>query len=578
MPSESSLSSTSSSTRDFKRAHRRSMLSTGSDIQFTRKKLTHQYKLGCIIIAIFLILLLFAAGAVYVGFSYYAEQLPGPLVYRGTFRITDGDVYTNELADPSSRKFKTRSRDYRERLNLLYRRSPIRHGFGGSEILALDGIENKDLVIHFTLNVDPVYIKEVDEDLLENIILEDIRQGDSIVFKDVKIEEASVNIRPNGEITNTTPPSTVAFVETTTQPVRPPRECVQTTLPYCSKMSYRTTSYPNIFEHESVEDVDRNIIPFRELVDAECYNHTYQFVCNVLQPYCLKTDVSILPCRSFCRYFMAGCGSRLPEDLRQRLDCSNFVEYEGDNCLIEPDCGVQKLQNTQIFTKTANIGDWPWHVVLFKDHVHICDGTLISPSWVATTSSCFQGQPKAEWVARLGSVRLSLTHPSVVERRVIGLVKSPVEGSTIALVKLDRPVMITENVRPICLPKRETEMSETSECNTVGWSRDTEQLKRIQVRVTSMRKCENISISSMNSVCAEVAYGQENCHEEEFAGSPVMCVNPTTSTWSIVGITNWKIACSRNGMVRPRMYDKISSNINWIQDTLNSDEYKNDDI
>lgn len=92
------------------------------------------------------------------------------------------------------------------------------------------------------------------------------------------------------------------------------------------------------------------------------------------------------------------------------------------------------------------------------------------------------------------------------------MVKSPVEGSTIALVKLDRPVMITENIRPICLPKREVEMTEASECNTVGWSRDTEQLKRIQVKVSPMKKCENISISNLNSICAEVAYGQENCH------------------------------------------------------------------
>lgn len=96
------------------------------------------------------------------------------------------------------------------------------------------------------------------------------------------------------------------------------------------------------------------------------------------------------------------------------------------------------------------------------------------------------------------------------------MVKSPVEGSTICLVKLDEPIMITENIRPICLPTRGAEMSETSECNTVGWSRDTEQLKRIQIRVTSMEKCENISISNLNSICADVAYGQENCHVSKF--------------------------------------------------------------
>ncbi|KAK9878122.1 hypothetical protein WA026_021139 [Henosepilachna vigintioctopunctata] len=571
MSSESTLSS--NTTRNYKRSHRRSIISSsGSDIRFTRKKLTHQYKLGCIIIAIFLVLLLFAAGAVYIGFSYFTEELTGPILYRGTFKIIDGDVYTNELADPTSRNFKIRSRDYRERLNLLFKRSSIKHGFGGSEILALDGTQNKDLVIHFTLNVDPTYTEEVDRKVLENIILNDIKEGESIIFKDLKIAEDSVNIMPNNEITTESSSlSTEIFFEPTTEP-EPPRECVPNDLPYCSKMNYKMTSYPNIFNHLDVEEVENNIIPFRELIDAECYNHTYQFVCNVLQPYCSKTNKNILPCRSFCRYFMAGCGNRLTDDMKNALNCNNFLEYEGDNCLIEPDCGVQKLQDTQIFTKTANPGDWPWHAAIFKENVHICDGTLISPNWIATTSSCFQGQAKAEWMAKLGSVRLSMTHPVEVERRIIGLVKSPVEGSTIALVKLNQPIIISENIRPICLPKRDTEMTASSECNTVGWSRDTEQLKRIQIKVTPMEKCENISISNLNSICAEVAYGQENCHEEEYAGSPVMCVNPETSTWSIVGITNWRIACAKEGMVRPRMYDKISSNINWIHETLNKDE------
>ena len=42
-------------------------------------------------------------------------------------------------------------------------------------------------------------------------------------------------------------------------------------------------------------------------------------------------------------------------------------------------------------TNTALHGDWPWHVALYKNGQHVCDGILISERWIMTTASCFQG-------------------------------------------------------------------------------------------------------------------------------------------------------------------------------------------
>ena len=36
-------------------------------------------------------------------------------------------------------------------------------------------------------------------------------------------------------------------------------------------------------------------------------------------------------------------------------------------------------------------GDWPWHVALYKNGQHVCDGTLVDEKWIMTTASCFQG-------------------------------------------------------------------------------------------------------------------------------------------------------------------------------------------
>lgn len=89
--------------------------------------------------------------------------------------------------------------------------------------------------------------------------------------------------------------------------------------------------------------------------------------------------------------------------------------------------------------KMALHGDWPWHVALFKEDVHVCDGTLISSEWLVTTASCFQGQPKAEWTARFGTVRLSSSTPWEQERRIVGKVfpsfPSLLEGTVMGVIR-----------------------------------------------------------------------------------------------------------------------------------------------
>lgn len=75
-------------------------------------------------------------------------------------------------------------------------------------------------------------------------------------------------------------------------------------------------------------------------VDAECYRYAYDFICQVLQPSCRKgdrEDAMVLPCRSFCRDFLTGCGSRLSGHIKEALDCNTFPEYRGDeSCLVKP--------------------------------------------------------------------------------------------------------------------------------------------------------------------------------------------------------------------------------------------------
>ena len=114
-------------------------------------------------------------------------------------------------------------------------------------------------------------------------------------------------------------------------------------------------------------------------------------------------------------------------------------------------------------------GDWPWHVALYKNGQHVCDGTLIQDQWIMTTSACFQGQEKSKWIARFASIRLGSRAPWEQKQRIVGMVKSPVEGNSIVLLKMDQPVVFSDFARPICLPSSDEFIHMGASCVTLAW-------------------------------------------------------------------------------------------------------------
>lgn len=858
-----------------------SVLSSDSDIRFTRRKLGDNQKCGCALIAGFLLILLFAGVIVYVGYTYLRPEPLPDRIFRARLRVVDGDSWIPELADQSTPRFQQRARDYRERINLIMRRSDLREPYEGSEILALDGNEGEDLTLHFAMYFDP-YAELVSTADLHSILMEEIISEHPRYFRNLTIDPSSLIIKEVlGQFddipgTSSSPlggkDDEISEVVTT---VRPPRKCEPLRLNYCRSVGYNMTTYPNFFGHGSIEEVEADLISFRELVDAECFRQAFDFVCRLLQPPCeyrrIEEPVAGKICRQYCQAFWSGCGDRLPERFKKFLDCERFPESTAiQSCHSRPGCaselqsnalssrlcdgvadcpdlsdentctfcpygaiycgrgracyaknarcdgkmdcpdgsdekdclsispqvtyltfpppiapyrprffsegyavfsekgttgklcsvgmegndyvrstvaeslckalGFERVDYSQIrndtepntsyvrvldpraseisfvrttcqskqslyvscgqlecgvqsalpsnpnvgLSKMASPGDWPWMVALFRADTHVCDGTLVSSDWVLTTESCFQGQAKATWMAIFGAVRLSSNAPWTQRRRIIGMVKSPVEGSTAALVRLENPVIYSDFVRPICLPdiplketidrsdnivtptphaekfsktrpkKRlkeyrqyfetpgdddssddYTEDAESSRyttnefnveftdegsqipkaeavqvtgtknpyplpenspqtnnyistlnyigsgfqppkskqtvwtnCNTLGWSRQRDHLQRVQLKISDMKPCENISIATVNSMCTEAAYHKQDCSEEEFAGSPVVCLLPTERKWALVGVASWRIACAPNGIERPRMYDKITSNTQWIRETI----------
>ncbi|XP_068629335.1 atrial natriuretic peptide-converting enzyme [Battus philenor] len=751
-----------------------STMSVSSDIRFTRRKLSRPCRGCCAALAALLVLLLLAAVAVYLGHMYLFGDPLNRQTFRGSFVVSSWGEADTEDVDLDSRNT-TRELELRQALHDTYSNSELRSCFVSAEILALDSAERGERV-HFEVSFEPIFTAVSTADVIA--VLDRELRAPNTYFKIINILYDTLHIEESSVISSQALKEPDASEEevTTTEAmsfelVEEVRECSPLTLPLCSHLPYNITTYPNLVAHPSKEALMRDLVAFRELLDAECSHLAQDFVCQMLQPRCTGGRL-VRPCRAYCRAFYAGCGARLPDRLRAHFDCARFPDYFGpDSCAPEPECSgrlqrmalsrwacdgvpdcadaaderecahctvagpralrcalhpqclplnrrcdgtpdcpdasdetsclwvsrslaswkretsestlgavrsrggyalwaergragkicaapydadkkalmnvanslcklltfrsavtaeavpdgeIEKEENADenqekpeyvevvdplageiSFVKTecpernvlkvvcdqlecgvtsargseassgtsglprsARPGDWPWHAALLRANVHVCDAALLHYNWLVTTASCFQGQPKAEWTARFGTVRIQSTTPWQQERRIVGLVRSPVEGSMLALVRLEEPVDMTDFVRPACIP--DTKLDNQSICNTLGWTRNRDQLQRIHITATSMQTCENVSIATANGICAEPLYDQDDCDEEEYAGSSMMCFNEKSKKWVLAGVSGWRIACSKIGLGRPRIYDSISSHVDWIQKTISN--------
>ena len=143
----------------------------------------------------------------------------------------------------------------------------------------------------------------------------------------------------------------------------------------------------------------------------------------------------------------------------------------------------------------ARPNSWPWMVSIgvryrtasgvWQNRTHICGGTLIEPSHVLTAGHCLEqkiddrfvpltsNNPSLEsfFFLRIGvhDIRLTQTDEVYRARRITAHEKfiSSTFENDIALIRLDRPVPVTEYTMPICLPSGN--VSPGKSVTVAGW-------------------------------------------------------------------------------------------------------------
>ncbi|OQV25002.1 Enteropeptidase [Hypsibius exemplaris] len=228
-------------------------------------------------------------------------------------------------------------------------------------------------------------------------------------------------------------------------------------------------------------------------------------------------------------------------------------------------------------------GQWPWHVALYRDGLYACGATLLDKQWLISAAHCFFPHMYRFWAARLGSWRLSSMPP---QQQIIKISQAVIYdgydhfGSSdgdIALLRLERPVELSNWVRPVCLPLDDHVPGSLpgEACKAIGWGLRAEDgskadiLQEVDVPVLNNTDCNSLQDPeyfgkiSDSMMCAGQT-GRDSCQGD--SGGPLLC-NTDKNNWFLAGVVSFGSGCG-GGSTRPGVYSRISKFSRWIESVL----------
>lgn len=151
------------------------------------------------------------------------------------------------------------------------------------------------------------------------------------------------------------------------------------------------------------------------------------------------------------------------------------------------------------------------------------------------------------------------------------------EFNDVAVLVLDKPVYITNNVHMACLPDSANYNFDGRRCISTGWGKDAfygnyqQVLKRVDLPMVPFAQCQNAlrktRLSSyfrlhQNFICAGGEPEKDACTGD--GGGPLVC--PVDGHYVVAGITSWGIGCGTAGV--PGVYASVSAALPWLQQVL----------
>lgn len=280
------------------------------------------------------------------------------------------------------------------------------------------------------------------------------------------------------------------------------------------------------------------------------------------------------------------------------LKSEQIVETKVKPLIGKPEkCGIRN-KNGAVFNlierqNESQFAEFPWVVaIIHKVHdndvivnVYKCGGTLINPSVIMTAAHCVVDlKEKHDIMTRVGEWDTqTLNEPFPHQDRAVVDVlihEHYTRGShfnDVALLFLEKPVELAENVNTICLPPQDF-VFDHQRCFATGWGKDKFGkdglyqviLKRIELPVVPHVECESKLRETRlgkyfkldpSFICAGGESGRDTCQGD--GGSPFSCEIPQNphGQYYLAGEVAWGIGCFDP---IPGVYVNIAKFRHWV--------------
>ncbi|RXM97844.1 Acrosin [Acipenser ruthenus] len=279
--------------------------------------------------------------------------------------------------------------------------------------------------------------------------------------------------------------------------------------------------------------------------------------------------------RVFLFYFVvAACGGT-------RVEATENVTFScGERPLMGVPGGSRIVGGTN-----APPGAWPWQVSLqfyryrSKQHSHVCGGSIINSSWVATAAHCFPSslQNADYWRVVAGLRKLSAPDQNVQIRQVSQIFiharySESTNDNDLALMKLKSPFVYSDYVQPVCWPTPAVEKLQLSLCFISGWGHTSfkgtgsDTLQQAQVGSIPLSTCNQKGwyggFLTDNMKCAGFEEGGvDTCQGD--SGGPLQCFNEEDDRFYLSGITSFGSGCASAKL--PGVYVRTARYVGWLR-------------